>query len=75
MALDEATKGCRRICKQAVCEVKEAVLCALSDAGINSADIPQLDTSFSDLSDPFEKLSTAYMRERFYKEHFNYKVS
>ena len=73
-ALEAVIKGCRRICEESVSQVKKEVLSVLSNSGLNSGDIPGLSTSFSAFSDPFEKLGTAYMLEKFYKEYFNYKV-
>lgn len=74
VALDDVIKGSRRIAKQAVSKVKEGVLGVLSDVGINVVDIPGLENVLSSSSDPFEKLNTPYLREKFYREHFNYTV-
>ena len=74
VALNEVIKICRTISKQTISQIKEGVLSALNDAGVNSAIIPGLDDSFLSVPDPFEKLDTPYLREKFYREHFNYQV-
>ena len=74
VALDEIVKGCRNICEQTVSRTKERVLCVLNQAGVNVADIPGLEESLSYSSDPFESIDTAYLREKFYKTHFNFMV-
>ena len=74
VALDEVIKGCRKICEQTVSQIKQRVICALGHAGINTADIPGLEVSLCSTPDPFEKIDTAYLREKFYKEYFNYMV-
>ena len=74
VALDEVIKGCQRICNETLCRVKVEALSALTNAGINSADIPGFDTSFSSFPDPFDKLGTPFMREKFYRERFKYQV-
>ena len=55
---------------ESVTQIKEGVLSAFNEAGVNSAIIPGLGNSFLSVSDPFEKLDTP----KFYKEHFNYQV-
>ena len=74
VALNEVIIIYRTISKQTVSQIKEEVLSALNDAGVNSAIIPGLDDSFLPVPDPFEKLDTPYLREKFYWEHFNYQV-
>ena len=67
-------KGCRAICEQTVSCVKDGVLSALNAAGVSITSIPGLEESLSCTPDPFEKIDTAYLREKFYKKHFNYMV-
>ena len=74
VALNEVIEICRTISKQTVSQIKEGVLSALNDAGVNSALVPGLDDSFLSVPDAFEKLDTPYLREKFYREHFNYQV-
>ena len=74
VAVEDVIKGCRRVCQQSLSLAKESVLSALSDAGVRSVDVPGLDASFSTVPDPFEGIDTAYLREKFYNEHFNYQV-
>lgn len=40
---------------------------ALGHVGINTADIPGLEVLLCSTPDPFEKIDTAYGREKFYK--------
>ena len=74
VAVEDVIKGCRRVWQQSLSLAKESVLSALSDAGVRSVDVPGLDASFSTVRDPFEGIDTSYLREKFYREHFNYQV-
>lgn len=71
VALNDVIKGCRSICDRVVSQVKEEAFIALKDAGIDPVTVPQL---FA-VPDPFETIDTPHLREKFYKEHFNYIVS
>ena len=71
-ALDDVIKGCRAICEQTLGTVKEIVSVALSDIGIA---VPGLTDMLATIPDPFDGLESQYMREKFYKQHFNYVVS
>ena len=75
VALGDVIEGCRSICQQTVLRVQESVLSALEDAGINYSNHPGLDEALCSKLDPFEGMDSAYLREKFYREHFNYLVS
>ena len=74
VALDAIVKGCRQICKQTVSQTKERVLSVLNQAGVNVTDILGLEETLCCPQDPFESIDTPYLREKFYKKHFNYMV-
>lgn len=75
LALGDVIKGCRSICQQTLSIVQERVLSALEDAGIDSSNLTGLDEALSSMPDPFEGIDSAHLREKFYREHFNYLVS
>ena len=53
----------------------DAVLQKLGEHGVNSAVIDDVMEAISDsYQDPFMKLSSSYLREKYYKEHFPYLV-
>lgn len=75
VALGDVIAGCRSICQQTVSQVQESVLSALENAGINYSNHPGLNEALCSKPDPFEGIDSAYLREKFYQEHFNYLVS
>ena len=75
IALNNVIKGCQSICNWVATQVKEKALVTLYDARIDPTAVPQLGHSFLAIPDPFEENDTPNLREKFYKEHFNYIVS
>ncbi len=75
VAITDVIKGCRSVCQQAVLQVREGVLSTLADAELDSSSIAGLDVALSSIADPFEGIDSAYLREKYYKKHFNYLVS
>ena len=74
VAMDDVIEGCREVFKQTLCIVKEKVVGALSDVGINVFSVPGLDNILSKIPDPFHGLETPYMCEKFNKQQMNYVV-
>lgn len=74
-AICDVIAGCRKICQQIVCEVKEGVVSTLADAAIDISAIPGLMDTFTTITDPFDGIDSQYLREKFYSEHMNYVVS
>ena len=69
-AIDEVIRGCRSVYGQAVVQYREEAKRKLEEAGIDSSIISDIGQC-----DPFESLQSAYLRKKFYKEHFGYMVS
>ena len=68
-AIDEVIRGCRNIHDQAVAQYKEEAERKLEEAGIHPSVISNIEQC-----DPFENLESAYLRKKYYKEHFGYMV-
>ena len=70
----DVIQGCRDICAQTAFQVKQNITTALIESGVDPSVIN--DQKISELyEDPFDGLSTPYIRHKFIKEHFNYVVS
>lgn len=74
VAVADVIQMCRDVSQQALTQVKRGVLHSLAMNGIQCSEIFGLDETISKVADPFEGISTAYLREKFFKDNFNYLV-
>ena len=75
VAIQDVISGCRNACTQIRSQMTDAVLQKLGEHGVDSAVIDDVMEAMSDsYQDPFMKLSSPYLREKYYKEHFPYLV-
>lgn len=74
VAVKEVIEGCRDICRRSMAQVKQNLEMALSMSTDDSL-AEQIQLTMDNISDPFSGIDTAYLREKFYKDHFGYLVS
>ena len=74
VAVADVIGMCREISQQAVSQVKQNVLTSLTNHGITPSEIAGLDEALSNVTDPFENISTTHNREKFFRENFHYLV-
>ena len=74
-AINDVVKGCKEVFTHTVNCIKAGVKHKLSISGIDPSDISGLDDLFSDVSDPFNGLETAYLQDKFVAQELGYVVS
>lgn len=74
-AVNDVVSGCKEVFEHTLCHLKAGVSEKLSKAGIDSSDIDGLDSVFSDMSDPFKGLESAYLQDKFISEELGCIVS
>ena len=74
-AIDDVVSGCGILISGMVNSLKVIVQRKLVDAGVANAVIEDINDAISELPDPFSGLQTAYLQNKFYKDHFHYVVS
>ena len=72
VAISDVVDGCRTLCSQAADDIHKAMKERLLECGIEPLVLEELDSI--DIPDPFEGLSTAYLQEKYFREHFPYVV-
>ena len=76
VAIQDVISGCRNVCTQIQSQIKGTIFQKLSEHDVDSLIIDDVLESITDsYQDPFVKLSSSYLREKYYKEHFPYLVS
>ena len=65
VAINDVLAGCRELFNHTVCRLQAGVSQKLALSGIDMNDISGLDQVFSDVSDPFAGLETAYLQSKF----------
>lgn len=74
VALSDVIQGCRDICARTAIQVKQNITASLTESGMDSSVIDDKQISML-YEDPFDGLTTPYIRHKFIEEHFNYVVS
>ena len=74
-AVNDVVSGCKKVFEYSVCHLKAGVSQTLSKAGIDFKDIDGLGDVFSDISDPFIGLESAYLQDKFITEELGCIVS
>ena len=74
-AIDDVVSGCGILISGMVNSLKVIVQRKLLEAGVAYAVIEDINDAVSELPDPFSGLQTAYLQNKFYKDHFHYVVS
>ena len=74
-AIDDIVEGCQGLFSLTIQRVKCSIKAKLADAGIDPADVPNLDCVFSDITDPFDGLETYYKQESYFRKEFGFIVS
>ena len=75
IAIQDIT-GCRNVCIQVQSQTKDTIIRKLNEHEIDSTVIEDvLEAISDDYQHPFLKLSSSYLREKYYKENFPYLVS
>lgn len=76
VAIQDVITGCTNVCTAMQSELKHTVLQKLTEHQVDAAVTADVMQAISDTcQDPFIGLSSSYLREKYYKEHFNYLVS
>ena len=75
VAVKEVIESFRDIWKRSITQVKQNLEMALSMSTDNKSISEQIQLAIDNVSDPFSGIDTAYLREKFYKDHFGYLVS
>ena len=76
VAIQDVITGCRSVCTQLQSQMKDVIYEKLSEHDVDSTIIDDvMEAMTSSYQDPFMKLSSSYLREKYYKEHFPYLVS
>lgn len=70
MLLECVVKFLSKLCHRS----SSLALSSLTNHGIVPSEIAGLNEALSNVKDPFEGISTTYIREKFYKENFHYLV-
>ncbi len=74
-AVDDVVSGCKEVLGYTLSHIKAGVSRSLSKSGINFEDIDGLDDVFSDVSDPFVGLESAYLQDKFISQELGCIVS
>lgn len=76
VAIQDVITGCTNVCTAMQSELKDTVLQKLTEHQVDAAVTADVIQAISDTcQNPFAGLSSSYLREKYYKEHFNYIVS
>ena len=67
--------GYRHLFGHSLRVVKAGVKDSLGNAGVNMSDIDGLEDAFAEVPDVFQGLHTSYLQEKYFRDHFDLRVS
>lgn len=75
VVIDEVVDGWKDVFQHTVRRLRASVTAKLSEAGIDLATIPGLDSLFDEVPQPFMDLETKYKQEKYFREELGLVVS
>ena len=73
--VNEVVTGYRHLFAHSLRILKARVKDSLGNAGVNMSDTDGLEEAFADVPDVFQGLHTSYLQEKYFRDHFNLRVS